>query len=350
LLLALLAPASPAAERPIDLGVYYCPRESCDATNSATLDAYEQRFSRYPSIALNFRNLDQPLFYPGEEEGLRARGVTPMITVEPLVTRGREVELPLAAIANGRYDDEIRADARIAAAYDGEVLLRFAQEMNGAWFPRRSADPQAFVATWIRFVRIFREMGATNVKFVWTPSVEKTRTRPMEDYFPGEEYVDYVGLDGYSWSGSRPQSFAEVFASSYQRLRRLSAKPVMIGETGAAPGPERAAWIRDGFLRELPRFFPAVVAVVWFSKDLSAIGQRDWRIDTDDESVAAWREVTNSTLYGGTEPIAETEPEQPKAAPPKAPKADPKSQSAMELLVRLWRFYVEAVKGLVGAP
>ncbi|HEU5062761.1 MAG TPA: glycosyl hydrolase [Solirubrobacterales bacterium] len=224
-----------------------------------------------------------------------------MLTVEPLLSRGgAEVEVPLAAIAAGRYDEMIREDARIAARHAGPILLRWAQEMNGTWFPERSADPKAFVASWIRFVEIFREEGATNVEFVWTPSVEDVAgAKPMEPYFPGEQYVDYVGLDGYNWGGSSRRSFGQVFAASYERLARLSAKPMIIGETASAPGPAKGEWIRSGFLRELPQRFPAVVAVVWFSKDLSREGQRDWRIETSPDAVAAWREVLASAPRAG---------------------------------------------------
>ena len=336
-LAALSAPAV-APATPILQGAYYCPGETCDATDGATLDAYRERFGRYPAIALNFRDLDQPLLYPGEGEGLRARGVTPMLTVEPVVTGKREVEVPMAAIAAGRYDAEIEADAKIAARFPGQILLRFAQEMNGPWFPQRSADPEAFVAAWIRYVRIFREVGADNVAFVWTPSVEIGVTKPFEPFFPGARYVDYVGLDGYNWGRGRGRSFGEVFAASYDRLTELSDKPAVIGETASAPGPGKPAWIHDGFLRELPRSFSAVKAVIWFSDDLSSDGQRDWRIETSPAATAAWREVVNSALYGGSEPVAQPAARQPAQASEPPP-----------LLARLATLLLDLVKDLVGA-
>lgn len=291
LLTALAAPL-PATARTIQLGAYYCPSDSCDATSAETLDAYRARFGRYPAIALNFRDLDQPLVYPGEGEGLRSRGVTPMLTVEPVVTRqGREEEIPNAAIAAGRYDTEIEADARAAKRFGAPLLLRYAQEMNATWFPQRSADPAEFVAAWRHYVAIFRREGAGNVAFVWTPIVESKGAKPYDAFFPGDEYVDYVGLDGYNWGGDARRSFGEVFGQDYARVTSLSSKPVVIGETASAPGPEKAEWIRDAFLREIPRRFPAIAAVAWFSKDLSREGQREWRIETSPDAVAAWREA-----------------------------------------------------------
>jgi hypothetical protein len=240
-----------------------------------------------------------------------------MMTVEPVVTgKGGEGEISSAAIAAGRYDEEIRADARAAARFGAPLLLRYAQEMNATWFPRRSADPAEFVDAWRRYVAIFRREGAGNVAFVWTPIVESPGAMPFDAFFPGEGFVDYVGLDGYNWGGGSWRSFGEVFGQGYARLRGLSSKPVVIGETASAPGPAKGDWIRDAFLREIPRRFPAIAAVAWFSKDLSSDGQRDWRIESDPDALAAWREAVGSTPYGGTTPLPEERPAAPRQGGP----------------------------------
>ena len=299
--LALLGLGAAPPALGVQLGAYYCPADPCDATSTETLNAYRAKFGAYPDLALNFRDLDQPFLYPGEGDELRARGIAPMITLEPVAD---EVEVPSAAIAAGGYDAELRADARVAAAYGGRVLLRYAQEMNATWFPRRSTDPAAFVAAWVRIVKIFRESGADNVAFVWTPSVEVAGTEPMAAYFPGDAFVDYVGLDGYNWGGSRWQSFGQIFAEDYRRISELSERPFIIGETASAAGAGKAEWIRNAFGREIPRGFPRIAAVVWFSKDLSGEGQRDWRIETSPAAAAAWGEIASATPYGGTLPLA----------------------------------------------
>lgn len=227
-----------------------------------------------------------------------------MLTVEPVVTRkGREEEISSGAIAAGRYDEEIEADARAARHFGAPLLIRYGQEMNASWFPGRSADGAEFAAAWRRYVTIFRREGADNVAFVWTPIVEGAATKPFAAFFPGEEFVDYVGLDGYNWGGESWRSFGEVFGSGYAQVTGLSSKPVVIGETASAAGPEKGAWIRDAFLREIPRRFPAIAAVAWFSKDLSQEGQRDWRIETSPDAVAAWQEALDAIPYGGGEPL-----------------------------------------------
>jgi Glycosyl hydrolase family 26 len=340
--LALLGLSAAPPALGVQLGAYYCPADPCDATSVETLDAYRSKFGAYPDVALNFRDLDQPFLYPGEGEEMRGRGITPMITLEPVAGEG---EIPSAAIADGRYDAELSADARTAAAFSGRVLLRYAQEMNGSWFPRRSADPAAFVAAWIHIVKIFRASGADNVAFVWTPSVGVAGTEPIEPYFPGDAFVDYVGLDGYNWGSTRWQSFGQIFAEDYRRISELSERPFIIGETASAPGAGKAEWIRNAFGREIPRGFPRIAAVVWFSKDLSGEGQRDWRIETSPAAATAWSEIVAATPYGGTLPLAKLEARPHPAGDVKAASTS-ETPSFLETLVAL---LLEALRSLGGA-
>src|SRR4051812_4380250 len=72
-----------------------------------------------------------------------------------------------ADIAAGARDSYIRRFARHLARFPGQVYLRYAHEMNGFWYPW-SHDARGYVRAWRRIVRIFREAGARNVRFVWS--------------------------------------------------------------------------------------------------------------------------------------------------------------------------------------
>jgi hypothetical protein len=309
------------------LGVYYCPTSpvhtSCSPSNGPALDEYKAELGRYPDIAMNYRDLDEPLLDSSEIADQEARGIQPMVTVEPYVGGYGNV-VSMAALAQGSYDSYIHAEAKIAKDYRGEVLIRFAHEMNGPWElwgPGHGSTAQDYVNAWRHYVTIFREDGATNVKFVWSPNVD-SGSYPFTPYFPGDSWVDYVALDGYNWGSTETntwQTFSQVFSSSYDTITQLSAKPVMIAETGSSEiGGEKAAWIREAFLHTIPRQFPRVVAVTWFDRNFSAVGEQDWRIDSSDASLAAYREVVSNSLYGGTEP-APSEPAPSELAPAPAP-------------------------------
>ena len=75
----------------------------------------------------------------GQLRAVARRGSLPEITWEPWDhAKGLWVPQPafrLRRIIAGRYDALIRRWARDLAAYGGPVRLRFAQEMNGNWYP-----------------------------------------------------------------------------------------------------------------------------------------------------------------------------------------------------------------------
>ena len=300
----LVMPA--AAGGAIKLGTYYCPTvpvgSSCFATSGATLDSYKSQYGRYPSIALSYRGLDATLLFSSEKNELKERGVVPMVTVEPYVG-GQPVSLQ--DIAGGKYDSYIRSEAASAASYGQEVLLRFAHEMNGAWYPW-GGNPSTYVAAWRHYVDVFRANGASNVRFVWSPNVNSGGKMPFDAYYPEDSthpgYVDYVALDGYNWGGTVSwKTLRQIFRASYIHLNALSGgKPVIIAETASVEQTNRRPqWIRAGFLETIPKEMPNVVAVVWFDRNLEAEGNRDWTLENSANSIAAWQDVVNSPLYGG---------------------------------------------------
>lgn len=305
-------PASAAAA--VELGVYQCPADpaytSCDPTDGEALDEYRSEFGRLPAIAANYSSLDQPLLTAAEIDALSSRGVKPMVTVEPYVG-GYGKGISLRALAEGDYDSYIHDEAAVAKRYGGELLVRFAHEMNGDWYPwgaGRGSSAQDYVDAWRHYVGVFREDGADNVKFVWAPNVDGG-SYPFAKYFPGDSWVDFVALDGYNFGGGNWASFSDTFASSYATLTGLSSRPVMISETGCSEsGGDKAAWIRDAFLSAIPQRFPRVAAVVWFNRDFSAAGEQDWRINSSEASLDAYRQVVDSSIYGGSEPAPSPAP------------------------------------------
>ncbi|HSK50803.1 MAG TPA: glycosyl hydrolase [Solirubrobacterales bacterium] len=318
LVAALAAGAAPAAAS-IQLGAYVR-----DAPGSGqVLDDYVNLVGQKPAIVMWYRSLDRPLMYSSEIANLSARGQTPMVSLEPVDATGADI--PLSRIAAGEYDNYLRQAAAVARSWDGRILIRFAYEMNlspgagipwgggqGAFAGNTAAD---YVAAWRHAVGIFRAEGATNAEWVWAPNIDDGGL-PFSQYFPGDEWVDAVGLDGYNWgsafaaTGHSWLSVADTFSSSYATLTQLSSKPVMITEIGSAEvGGDKAEWILRGFLDEIPRLFPRVSAVVWFNVRKEA----DWRVDSSPAALAAFRTVAASSLYGGPVPY------QPLAVEPPPP-------------------------------
>lgn len=240
-------------------------------------------------------------------DAIDAIGSIPVITWEPWLTdfeNRLHPELPLrterdrnglSAIANGAYDFYIDQWARAAAARKQLIMVRLAHEMNDPyrypWGPQNN-QPQDFIAAWRHVVDRFRLAGANNVLWVWSPHLAYAG---WEQYWPGDEYVDWVATGALNYgtvaAWSNWWSFSDIFGRHYASLAGLR-KPIMIAEFGAvAVGGDRARWYGDA-LTSIHTDYPAVRAVLFFNvhSDKTVTYQSiDWSFTSDSAALAAVR-------------------------------------------------------------
>ena len=303
---ALLAsgslPAAASAAQRIALGSYV-PNLS---QHPASIDRYTRLMGRKPVIVSSYKQWDVAPFERRELRAVWSRGAVPMITWEPLSYHGHRY--PLLAIARGRYDRYLRRSADAAAAWGKPILLRFAHEMNGNWYPwGRGVDGNTahrYKVVWRHVVRIFRRAGADNVSWVWTPNVDQGQW-PFRGLYPGDAWVDWVGFDGFNWGyGGRSLSFGEIFNRSYRVLARISHRPMIVAETGTY-GRGKAAWISQALNRQVPRL-SRIKALVWFNCPANGV---DLRFNQPRSALHAFRRAARSARYESTrERLLSTQP------------------------------------------
>jgi hypothetical protein len=206
-------------------------------------------------------------FAAGWYSDLAACGRQVIISWEPW-GRGRAgpeaTGLSLEAIARGDYDGYIRGWARAAAATPDRgrsLVIRFAQEMDGDWYPW-AGRPEAYREAFRRIVGIFRAEGAES-RFLFSPAW----ARPgVEAYWPGADVVDFVGvtvLDFGPAGPTGPRSFSELFGPQYPILKGFG-KPIILAEVAAnRRGIDQAVWLEE-MLTALRARYPEVVTVVYF--------------------------------------------------------------------------------------
>jgi hypothetical protein len=80
-----------------------------------------------------------------------------------------------------------------------DSVLRLGWEFNGGWYAWRAGEnPQAFAKYWQQIVRTIRAVpGTEKIQFCWNPALGYQQF-PAEKAWPGNEWVDFVGLD-VSW-------------------------------------------------------------------------------------------------------------------------------------------------------
>src|SRR5882672_3541114 len=218
-----------------------------------------------------------------------AQGVVPLITYELRNAGQAALMAPYtnAAILAGTYDAVITAFATAAEAWGHPFLLRPFHEMTYHDYPwacgpgnTQGNTPASLIAAWRYVWHLFRNAGATNAKFVFCPSVPLAGLEPMAHCYPGDTYVDWLGLDGYAWP-SPPGSnfgwrlFGPTFQAGYDQITVIGPQPLIICETGvAALGGDKSAWIAD-MAQTATSLFPRLKSIVWFNN----VRNNDWRFN-----------------------------------------------------------------------
>ncbi|MEA2159234.1 MAG: hypothetical protein QOD66_1614, partial [Solirubrobacteraceae bacterium] len=271
------------------------------ANELTQVNAFEQTARLHASIVMWFADWQHAQPDLAQLQAIGSRGSIPEISWEPwdysVGLRHPQSTYTLASIIGGQHDAYIRAWAQTLRSYARPVLLRFAQEMNGSWYPwsegvNGNAKGQ-FVAAWRHVHDVFTAEHVTNVKWVWSPVARFGLGIDASEY-PGDSYVDILGLSGFNggtalpWTGWR--SFSSLFDRALASLNQISArKPIQISEVGSAEaGGDKAAWIKNMFSDV--RAHPQIRSLVWF--DL--VKQTDWRISSSAKAGGAFAEAANA--------------------------------------------------------
>ncbi len=214
---------------------------------------------------------------------VKKMGAIPYITWEPWAEKeqadpSNQPDFRLANIVEGKFDKYIKEYAKEAAKFNYPLFIRFAHEMNGHWYPWggkvNQNTPEDYVAAWRHIHQIFKQEGAHNVIWVWSPNepyggASNQNSDLFNLYYPGDDYVDWVGFSAYNWGNYReydtPRTFKEITDASYQLLSQYN-KPLMISEINSANiNVDKLAWIKE--MKKTILDYPKIKAIVWYESE-----------------------------------------------------------------------------------
>ncbi|WP_437972050.1 glycosyl hydrolase [Sorangium sp. So ce260] len=117
----------------------------------------------------------------------------------------------LAACARGEYDDHWRTLGATLVAHDrARSIIRLAWQFNGNDVAWSASDPVAWVSCYRHVVTAVRE-AAPEALFDWSRSAHGTQNPASGDAseaYPGDEYVDVIGIDTFDMTPSSPDEAA----------------------------------------------------------------------------------------------------------------------------------------------
>lgn len=271
------------------------------------LDRFTKAVGHQPSVYEFAQGWAVNQFDRGAIDKVAERGMLPLISWEPWNYQHRSTIESLAGdqpayslshIINGDYDGYIRSWAKGVKSLPYTIALRFAHEMNGFWYPwgvlTNGNSVGEYVRAWRHVHDIFTRIGAKNVIWIWSPNIIWNDSTNLAELYPGNRYVDWIGLSGYYGTPGTLdyKSFNATFARTIAKLRKFTSKPLVITETGATNvSGLMAQWITQMF-RQLPAH-TGIIGVIWFE----AFRVIDWQVADHPAAAAAFRAGFGSGLY-----------------------------------------------------
>lgn len=220
-------------------------------------------------------------------------------------------------LADGDFDYDLRRWAKAAKDFNWPLMVEFAPEPNGDWFPwsgafldedyvygygngRASRGPEIYKDVYRRIINIFRSEGVRNVTWVFhvvNGNRPAEAWNGMSAYYPGDDYIDWVGISIYSaqYVGDYWDDFTETLDEVYEDLAAITrTKPLAILEWGIIEDPyvryKKADWIVDALASLKDNRYPRIKGIgYWHESSWVPDRSNNMRIDSSYAARDAYR-------------------------------------------------------------
>jgi hypothetical protein len=295
---------------PVYSQIKYAADSSCyigafivnDPTVNGSVDSFEQLTGKKHSMYFNYTSYGTE-FPSSWVKDYASRGAAVQIAFEP--------NSGLSKVEDGAY---IRQWARAAHNSGAVIFLRWACEMNGSWV-KWYGNPSLYIQKFKLIHDIMKE-EAPNVIMVWAPNnIPNDPANPPDNiqaYYPGDDYVDWVGIDfycvGFSDDGKGtpdkvdPRDKLKVVYDTYS-----NKKPIMICEWAATHYSTRttpaqsttnyAIAAMDSLYLNAKSQFPKLKAICWFSMDSRSTNGNDYCATDDSTVLGNYKKVISSDYF-----------------------------------------------------
>ncbi|WP_224483747.1 glycosyltransferase [Robertkochia aurantiaca] len=307
-----VTPRNPLPRLPVkSLGIYH-PSLINGPSDMASVDRVEKALKLKFDIISHYVPWGDSKDLEGLTEILDNRknnDYTPMITWEPWasnfsfsreddqLSREREV---YRQITRGTFDTYIDRFAEEISNYENPVYIRFAHEFDNPdypWSKTGGNNSQEFKRAWRYVWNRFKDQGVTNVSWIWNP----WKSEAIKNYYPGDAYVDFVGITGLNYSDILGGQGITPFERIYNPFREalLDAqidKPVIIAEFGSLNlNGHQNDWLMSS-LESIFLNYQEIKSIVFFNSNIDQnipdhieLASLDWSInDPDSIKLKLW--------------------------------------------------------------
>ena len=328
---SLLTQPKPVKLLPPETGIYHTAFSTMySSSNNVSVSEvpYFENLVGRKIVWLNFSNdWFNGIKFPMESvKNIYKYGALPSIRMLPWITYDKnDRTYSLSKIVNGDFDKELRQWAKDLKSCGIPVLIDFAGEPNGDWFPwsgilngagktdnygdKKTPDgPELYRDAYRHIIDIFNTQNVTTVTWVFhvnAVGAPDTEWNDIKNYYPGDDYIDWLGFSAYGpqrWGESYIR-FVDIMDTIYYKLSQLSdSKPIAVLEFGIADyltNVNKALWIQSALYTVQQPEFNRIKAVgwwhsTWWNSDgtMSAI-----QVDSSPESLRFYKEAIAQPVF-----------------------------------------------------
>lgn len=285
-----------------------------DAEDDVTLEAiegFEKSVGKHQAIIASSSYWGQQSFPSRNLQIINHHGAVPLVFWSPWDKPYEQDKGPdrfsLEAILSGKWDAYIDSWAQQAKSFHHTILVAWGLEMNGTWFPwsgtfygGKKTGADVYKKTYRYVVDRVRAQGVTNILWVFHVN---NYSYPLDDwnqmaaYYPGDDYVDWLGMSAYGKQFNKDPwvSASDCLTYAYKDLCALNpTKPVMLAEWGIGEFPDagdKAAWITDAFKIMTTKMPRLKAAIFWHERWENEDGSfSNLRATSSPQAVEAYRQ------------------------------------------------------------
>lgn len=273
-------------ESKLEFGIFE-PKAPFDFTY---LKTFEKDLDYDFPVIMRYHHVDKK-FSNGNLLTSKANNKVVQLTMQTMSEVGYERDVTFD-ILNGEYQDYFMNYANELKSLDHPVLFRLNNEMNGDWCQysayHHGKDTDIYIELYKYVYNLFKDQGLDNVIFVWNPNERSFPNFAWNNYmayYPGDEYVDVVGLTGYNtgnyYPGETWRDFESIYDPIYYEYANRFSQPLMITEfSSSSNGGDKAAWMVDMF-QKIKKYDRIKLAIFWSGIDWDTNGNpaRVYKID-----------------------------------------------------------------------
>ena len=238
------------------------PKEGClIGFYPGWFEVYQREIGAGPKVIIPYFLAMYNIFPTSEVEEVSSQGAIPFV-YRPLANEARVPGLK-NLVNDKTFTTEMIQYAKDAVEYGKPFFICTMRELNGNWYPWGQQSKTAKKA-WRHMWQIFEEKGA-NEYATWV--IEYHVDFPLHGYWPGDEYVDWIGLSAYNRAIHRQyygyRYLSNLINHPYRYFRtNYPDKPIRVEEFGTTIGKDQPRWLRKAF--ETIKSTPGLKAAIYF--------------------------------------------------------------------------------------